>query len=80
MKLQRFKERLIANAERFGIYLDGLGSGLLLAYVIFSFSYPLPITVIFAAVAIIAIGAWLPVIAHHKMFDGDHLHDKRHDA
>jgi len=63
MKTQLAKDKLVEKANRITTFIEGVCSGLFLAYVISAFSHPMPDAVLYSAFGVMLIAAWLPVIA-----------------
>jgi hypothetical protein len=73
MKTPHTKESLIQKTDRITLFIEGVGTGLLLAYVISQFAHPLPDAVLFSAVGIMVVAAWLPVLARRKSHQQDSI-------
>jgi hypothetical protein len=57
---------LIQKAERITVFIEGIGTGLLVAYIISVFSHPLPDAVLYTAFGVMLVAAWIPVIARRR--------------
>ena len=53
----------IQKADRLAMFAEGIGTGLLIAFIISSFGHPLPDAVLYAAFGIMLVAAWIPVMA-----------------
>jgi hypothetical protein len=57
---------LVQRADRITVFIEGIGTGLLLAYIISAFSHPLPDAVLYSAFGVMLIAAWIPVLARRR--------------
>lgn len=67
MKTPQTKDSMVQKADRITAFIEGMGMGLLLAYIISAFSHPLPGAVLYSACGVMLIAAWIPVVARRKV-------------
>ena len=59
------------------MFIEGVGAGLLIGYIISAFSHPLPAAVFYSAIGVMIVAAWLPVIARRRRVREDSVDHPR---
>jgi hypothetical protein len=63
MNTRQAKDSLIQRADCITAFIERVCSGLVLAYIISAFGHPLPDAVLYSAVGLMLVAAWIPVYA-----------------
>jgi len=79
MKTTYLKNYLVRKASSIALFIDGVCSGLLLAYFISAFSHPLPDAVLFSACGGLAMVSWLLPLPSMIRFK-EQSYDLKYDA